>query len=52
LMASGWMTYAFFSRFLTVSDGCAPTVSHFLMAGAFRLVSFFRGSAQQQQQQQ
>ena len=37
-------TIAFFSRLATVSLGCAPTASHFLMAGALRLVSFFRGS--------
>ena len=28
----------------TVSDGCAPSASHFLMADAFRLVSFRSGS--------
>lgn len=37
-------TIAFFSRLATVSVGCAPTASHFLMAGALRLVSFLSGS--------
>ena len=37
-------TIAFFSRLATVSLGCAPTASHFLIAGALRLVSFLSGS--------
>lgn len=37
-------TIAFFSRFPTVCDVCAPTANHFLMAGAFKFVSFFSGS--------
>jgi hypothetical protein len=38
------MTMAFFSKARTVSEGWAPTLSHFLMAGAFRFVSFRSGS--------
>jgi hypothetical protein len=37
---------AFFSRARTVSEGWAPTASHFLMAGAFKLVSLRSGSYQ------
>jgi hypothetical protein len=40
------MTIAFFSKARTVSEGWAPTASHFLMAGALRLVSFRSGSYQ------
>ena len=40
------MIMAFLSSFSTVSEGWAPTDSHFLIAGAFRLVSFRRGSYQ------
>ncbi len=40
------MTMAFLSSCRTVSEGWAPTASHFLMAGAFRFVSFRSGSYQ------
>ena len=40
------MIMAFLSSLSTVSDGCAPTESHFLIAGAFKLVSFRSGSYQ------
>eukprot|EP00204_Picochlorum_oklahomense_P005020 CAMPEP_0118801992 /NCGR_PEP_ID=MMETSP1161-20130426/3461_1 /TAXON_ID=249345 /ORGANISM="Picochlorum oklahomensis, Strain CCMP2329" /LENGTH=58 /DNA_ID=CAMNT_0006729985 /DNA_START=9 /DNA_END=185 /DNA_ORIENTATION=+ len=35
---------AFFNNPDTVSDGLAPSESHFLIAGALRLASFFIGS--------
>lgn len=34
---------AFLSSAATVSLGCAPTSSHFLIDGAFRLVSLLKG---------
>jgi len=39
-------TIAFFKSLSTVSEGRAPTASHFLIAGALRLASFFKGSYQ------
>ncbi len=38
------MTMAFLSRLPTVLEVWAPNPSHFLMEGAFRLVSFLIGS--------
>ena len=38
------MTMARFNSRDTVSEGFAPTLSHFLMAGAFKFVSFRSGS--------
>lgn len=37
-------TIALFNNASTVSEGCAPTDNHFLIAGALRLASFFKGS--------
>lgn len=37
------MTMALFSILAVASDGLAPSDIHFLMAGAFRLVSLFSG---------
>lgn len=40
---SASMTIAFFNNLAVASVGFAPTPIHFLMAGAFRLVSLLKG---------